>query len=71
MNTLIDKEKLLDRLAAFKKFNNWEKEHPCSMNAIEAFAAIGSLYNLMPPEARNSSPDIRGIKAMQSALSHI
>jgi hypothetical protein len=71
MNTLIDKEKLLDRLAAFKKFNDWEKEQACSMGASEALAAIGSLYNLMPPEARNSSPDLRGIKAMQSALSHI
>jgi hypothetical protein len=71
MKSLAEKEHLLDRLAAFKKFNNWEKGQLCSMNAIDALAAIGSLYNLMPPEARNSSPDIQGIKAMQSALSHI
>jgi|WetSurMetagenome_2_1015567.scaffolds.fasta_scaffold290351_3 hypothetical protein len=71
MKKLADKENLLSRLAAFKKFNDWEKDQACSMDASEALAAIGSLYNLIPPEARNSSPDLRGIKAMQSALSHI
>jgi len=71
MSNHINKEKLLHRFAAFKQFNVWEKAHPCSIEAREALAAIGSVYNLMPPDARNSSPDLCGIKAMQSALSHI
>lgn len=71
MSNVINKEMMLNRFAAFKRFNDWETEHPCSLEAREALAAIGSIYSLMPPEARKSSPDLYGIKAMQSALSHI
>jgi len=71
MSRLDNKEKLRNRFAAFKRFNDWEKEHPETVEAREALAAVGTIYNLMPPESRNSFPDLRGIKAMQSALSHI
>jgi hypothetical protein len=71
MSKLYDKEKLRNRFAAFKRFNAWEKEHPCAIEARDALASIGTIYNLMPPESRNSSPNLRGIKSMRSALSHI
>jgi hypothetical protein len=71
MRDIVDKEKLLDRLAKFKKFNEWEEAHPCTMDAEEALAAIDFLYNLIPSDSRNSSPDITGIKKMKSTLSNI
>jgi len=71
MYQLDNKENLLKRLAAFKKFNDWEKEHPVEIGARESLAAVGKIYDLMPPESRNSFPDLCGIKAMQSALAHI
>jgi hypothetical protein len=71
MRKFDNKEKLRNRLAAFKRFNDWEKEHADVIEAGEALASIGAIYNLMPPESRNSSPNLRGIKLMQSAFSHI
>jgi hypothetical protein len=71
MNKFYNKEKLRNRFAAFKRFNAWEKDHTEAIEAREALASIGTIYNLMPPESRTSSPDPRGIKSMQFALSHI
>jgi hypothetical protein len=71
MRKFDNKEKLRNRLTAFKRFNDWEKEHTNVIEAREALASIGTIYNLMPPESRNSSPNLRGIKSMQSAFSHI
>ncbi len=71
MSNLTNKETLQRRFAAFKRFNEWEKGHPCSFEAGEALAAISSIYNLIPQEFRKTSPDLCGIKAMQSAFSHI
>jgi len=71
MSKLDNKEKHLNRFAAFKRFNDWEKKHPNTIDAREALAAVDAIYNLMPPESRNSFPNLCGIKVMQSALSHI
>jgi len=71
MNKLNRKKELLNRLAAFKRFNEWEKENPVSMDACEALAAVDAIYELMPDEIRNSHPDSSGVKTMQFALSHI
>jgi len=71
MNKLNSKEELVNRFAAFKRFNEWEKKNPVSMDACGALAAVGAIYDLMPEKSRNYSPDSCGIKSMQSALSHI
>jgi len=71
MDNLNSKEELANRFAAFKRFNEWEKENPVSMDARGALAAIGAIYELMPDEIRDYHPDSFGVKAMQAALSHI
>jgi hypothetical protein len=57
------------RAAAFRRFNEWEEQHPLELDPEEALAAIGALYELIPPEARKRAVDTEGVRKMHAALS--
>jgi hypothetical protein len=57
------------RVAAFRRFNEWEEQHPLELDPEEALAAIGALYDLIPPEARKRAVDTESVRKMHAALS--
>jgi hypothetical protein len=59
------------RAAAFRRFNEWEEQHPLELDPKQALAAIGALYNLIPPEARTRAVDTEGVRKMHAALSSL
>lgn len=71
MKQIGDKEQLERRAAALRRFNEWETRHPIEMTPAEALAAIGTLYELIPPESRQRALDPSGVQKMRQALSHL
>jgi hypothetical protein len=59
------------RAAAFRRFNEWEEQHPLELDPEQALAAIGALYDLIPPEARTRAVDTEGVRKMHAALSSL
>lgn len=59
------------RTAGFRRFNAWEQKHPIEMDAREALAAVGKLYELMPIESRHRVFDPNGVTTMRRALSRL
>jgi hypothetical protein len=57
------------RAAALRRFNEWEEQHPLELDPGQALAAIGALYELIPPEARKRPVDTEGVRKMHAALS--
>jgi len=56
------------RAAAFDRFAQWEAEHPTSLSAAVAIEAIGTLYDLMPPSARQRPVDVSGVARFHDML---
>ena len=55
-------------------FNKWESTHPGrEKNSQQIFASLGTIYELLPLEARRrvEDPDRSGIRAMHRALRHL
>ena len=59
------------RAAALRRFNEWEEQHPLELDPEQALAAIGALYDLIPPEARKRAVDTEGVRKMHAALSSL
>lgn len=60
------------RSEQLERFARWEQAHaeyPATPSA--AVAAIGTLYDLLPPNARVRPVDPRGVQAMHAALSRL
>jgi len=57
-----------ERLARFAK---WESSHPMNVAPAEAVAAIGALYQLLPPASRKRSIDTSGVARLHDALRHL
>jgi hypothetical protein len=59
------------RNRALNAFNRWESEHPRKDPGSERiFASLGTLYALLPPDARRreEDPERRGIQTMHQML---
>lgn len=61
---------LRERNAALRRFQAWKAEHPSRLDPTAAIAAVGFLYDLLPPEARHreSDPEFEGVRHMRQAL---
>ena len=57
------------RAAAFRRFNEWEEQHLLELDPEQTLAAIGALYELIPPEVRKRPVDTEGVRKMHAALS--
>jgi hypothetical protein len=62
------KTRVAAHLAALRRYNDWEAQHPIEMEASAALSAVGLLYDLMPPESRHRPSDPSGVAAMHRAL---
>ena len=71
MKLLDDKAQFAARAAALQRFNDWEAKHPIKMSGEAALSGVGTLYELMPPEARQRPFDPSGVGKMHQALSHL
>ena len=71
MKRIGGKEELERRAIALRRFNDWEARHPIEMAPTEALAAIGTLYELLPPESRLRAFNPSGLRKMRQALSHL
>jgi len=59
------------RNRALNAFNQWESKHPRKDPGSEQiFASLGTLYALLPPDARRreEDPERRGIQIMHQML---
>lgn len=65
----LDALALRAHLDALRRFNEWEEKNPVRLEAAETVAAIGFLYDLLPPESRERPIDPSGIMKMHRALS--
>lgn len=65
----LDADALRAHLAALRRFNEWEEKNPLRMEPAEAIAAVGFLYDLLPPESRERPVDVSGIRKMHRDLS--
>ena len=65
----LDADALRAYLAARSRFNEWEAKNPIRLEPAEAVAAVGFLYDLLPPESRERPVDPSGIMKMHRALS--
>ena len=72
--TGVGKTQIEKRNRALAAFNQWEAEHPRRLrNSEQIFACLGTLYALLPVEARRriEDPDRNGIRIMHRALRHL
>jgi hypothetical protein len=62
------------RQRALTAFNQWEAEHYTMRQDVEqVFAALGTLYDLLPPASRHrqEDPTRSGIQTMHRALRYL
>jgi hypothetical protein len=59
---------LRTRAKALARFSIWESVHPMRLTPAAAIAAIGTLYELLPPESRRRPVDPSGVTRMHGAL---
>lgn len=61
---------LRERAAALARYEAWDREHAVHLEPAAAIAAVGSLYRLLPEEARRREDDPRfeGVGRMLDAL---
>ena len=71
MKASLYKSKFLNHIKALEKFNAWELIHFQDLTAKKALAYIGSLYQLIPFEARQRPPYPNGIIQMRKAFSKL
>ena len=45
--------------ARMARYVRWEEENPVSLSPEQGIQAVGFLYDLLPPEARNANDDPR------------
>ena len=58
-----------DRAAALERFQEWERTQPPSdLEPADAIAAIGLLYDLLPPASRQRPENAAGVQQMHRAL---
>jgi hypothetical protein len=62
---------LRQRAAGFARFAEWEASHPRTITAAAAVAAVGAIYELLPPAARTRPIDTSGIQRLHAALRHL
>jgi hypothetical protein len=71
MKTIVDKSEILARTAALTRFNLWEENHMSFMGEQEAVAAVGAIYDLLPPESRRRGLSKIGLREMHLSLSYL
>ena len=59
------------RAHALARFATWESSHGMRLTPAAAIAAIGTLYQLLPPESRRRSVDPSGVTRMHERLRHL
>ena len=59
------------RAAAFARFAEWEASHPMMLAPAAAVAAVGSIYEMLPPESRQRPVDTTGVARMHDAFRHL
>ncbi len=66
-------EGLRDRAAAMARYEAWDRAHPVLLEPAAAIAAVGSLYRLLPEEARRreDDPEFEGVGKMLDALARL
>jgi hypothetical protein len=62
---------LRTRAEQFARFAEWESTHPMRLTPVAAVAAVGALYQLLPPASRQRSIDATGVGRMHDALRHL
>lgn len=66
-----------EELARFRarllRYSCWEEAHPVSLTPEQAIAALGTLYDLLPLEARtaNDDPRYEGARKMMPAFAKL
>ena len=71
MKESLYKSKFLNHIKALEKYNAWELIHFQDLTINKALVLIGSLYQLIPIEARQRTPDPSGIIRMRKAFSKL
>ena len=71
MKNIVKKSELLARTAALTRYNLWEENNIRFMGEQEALAAVGAIYDLLPPESRRRGFDPSGLRAMHLSLSYL
>jgi hypothetical protein len=56
------------REAALSRYEAFAPTAPVTMSPAEALAAVGLLYDLLPPESRERAVDPDGLAALHRAL---
>jgi hypothetical protein len=56
------------RAEALTRFAAWESSHLMKLTPAAAVAALGTLYQLLPPESRRRAVDPSGVVRMHEAL---
>ena len=59
------------RAEALGRFATWESSHLMELTPAAAIAAIGTLYQLLPPDSRRRAVDPAGVARMHEALRHL
>jgi len=59
------------RADALARFAEWESSHPAVLTPAAAVAAVGTLYQLLPPASRQRAIDASGVARMRDALRHL
>lgn len=59
------------RAEALARFAIWESSHVMRLTPAAAVAAIGTLYQLLPPESRRRAIDTAGVARMHETLRHL
>jgi hypothetical protein len=59
------------RADALARFAEWESSHPAILTPEAAVAAIGALYQLLPPASRQRPVDTRGVARLHDTLRHL
>ena len=60
-----------ERAERFARFAAWEASHPARLTPASAVAAIGTLYQLLPPASRRRPIDTSGVARLHDALRHL
>jgi hypothetical protein len=59
------------RAAALDRYARWASTHPAPLPAHAAVEAIGTLYEMLPPESRRRPLDVSGIVRLHQLLRRI
>ena len=67
------KNQYLNHISAFERYNTWEAENFIStdLDAEEAIAALGTLFDFLPEKSRTRPIETSGITIMRTALSKL